>query len=310
MSGNTYSQDLRRLYTDEDLADDSSVYIFCPMHVDKRRPSMRVYYDGAKCFTCGAYLSRKKLIADVDEREPWRLTAVKIGGVGRSKPSRPVLRLEEIRTLARMAHDSLLKSHQDYLAKRGLSGATIERYQLGHYGLGYTIPVFNEIGEVVTIKFRRDDSMVSLEDAITPKYWGIRGHNTPQVYPWPVTPGESVVLLEGEFDALLLRQHGVNAYSLTSGAASWNKITETTFPSRTMVSVLYDNDAAGEAAASELSGHLTRMGYTYVDSGLLVPAPYKDVTELWQHDPHEFHQLVWSYSWTQPTSPPLAASHT
>lgn len=301
---NTFEGDLRELYTDEDLSETTPVYIYCPMHADRRRPSMRVYPTGAKCFTCGAWLSRRQLIERV---EPERITAAKMHSSGRSlKAARPALRVEEIRVLARMAHQSLTRAHRDYYHKRGLDDATIDRHQLGHYGFGYTIPVFDDMGEVVAVKFRRDDALAS-ED--TPKYWGLRSHNEPRVYPWPVTPGESIVLVEGEFDCLILRQRGVNAYTLTSGAASWSKITETTLPPNTLVIVLYDSDAAGEEASAALATHLVKMGYDYSKAGLLVPAPYKDVTELWQNDPNAFNRLAWSYQWTQSTqqTTPLSA---
>lgn len=34
------------------------VYVYCPEHEDTHRPSMRVYPNGATCFTCGAYVNR------------------------------------------------------------------------------------------------------------------------------------------------------------------------------------------------------------------------------------------------------------
>lgn len=302
---NTFSGDLRELYCDEDLSPDTAVYIYCPVHVDKRRPSMRVYEDGAKCFTCGAYLSRKALRAKVVADEPWRITAAKLGQTGRSaKPGRPILRPAEIQTLAQVAATLLSGGENDFFARRGIHYPTQRMYQLGHYGLGYTIPVFDgpvdHGGVVVTIKFRRDEYLAGRDYDLThtPKYWGLRGHNEARVYPWPVQPGEAILLVEGELDALLLREHGVNAYSLTSGAGSWKQIHETTFPAKTRIAVVYDSDAAGEAAAAALPAHLRRMGYEYVDTGSIVPSEYKDVTELWQQNVHEFLQLAWSYQWT------------
>lgn len=306
----TYDGDLRELYTDEDLSPTTAVYIHCPMHVDKRRPSMRVYSDGAKCFTCGAYLSRRSLL---EKAEPERITAAKTGSSGRStKAARPELRVEEIRVLARMAHQNMSFDAMGYFEGRGLRPETITRYMLGHYGYGFTVPVFNsEDGEVLTVKFRRDDYIA---DQDTPKYWGLRGHNEPRVYPWPVTLEEpTIVLVEGEFDALVLRQTGIPAYTLTSGAASWSKISQATFPAGTHVILLYDNDEAGREALAHLPGHLERMGYT--SSLVTLPSTAKDVSAMAMEEPEAFERFtttmrntLWTPNRTPLSTPPSVVS--
>lgn len=286
----TFDGDLRELYTDEDLSPTTAVYIHCPMHVDKRRPSMRVYAEGAKCFTCGAYLSRRALL---EKAEPDRITAAKLHSSGRSqKVARPELRVEEIRVLARIAAEVSTPDELSYFENRGLTPETVGRYWLGHYGFGYTIPVFSSDGgmvnDIVTVKFRRDEYL-AYDD--TPKYWGLRGHNEPRVYPWPVPAEEKhIILVEGEFDCLILRQAGLSAYTLTSGAASWNKINQTTFPTHTHITLLYDSDEAGLEAEGHLLEHLPKMGYGADSLGL--PPGVKDISELAVEHPDQFNEFV------------------
>jgi DNA primase len=223
--------------------------------------------------------------------------------------------VEEIRVLARLAAETMTRDVREYFEGRGLTQATTDRYWLGRYGYGFTIPVFDsEDGQVVTLKFRRDDLIA---DENTPKYWGLRGHNEPRVYPWPVTPDDAtIVLVEGEFDCLILRQAGVNAFSLTSGAASWNKITQATFPAGTRVVVLYDCDPAGIEAVSHLVNHLPKMGY--LTELMTLPPGIKDISEMAVKEPKHFTAYVktirntlWTpqnQPMTTPTTPPLVVS--
>lgn len=263
---NTMLSDIRSVFTDATLSPTQVVHIFCPMHPDVRKPSMAVYPDGhAYCFTCGAYLSRRKLLEHINKTWPEAITAAKLGS--RSRPvglSRPTFSRTEIDVMGQLAHTTMTMEHRRYFRSRGLTDDTIDTYKLGHYGFGYTLPLFEEeatSGPMASLRFRRDDKIAAAD---APKYWGIRGSNEVSVYPFPVKETTThLFLLEGEFDALLLRQEGLNAYSLTNGARAHQKVKDWTLllPKQTKVSILYDKDAAGEEAATSLQHTLVEQDY-------------------------------------------------
>lgn len=303
MSENNYAGDLRELFTDESLTS-SPVYIYCMAHPDTRRPSMAVYEDSAYCFTCGLWVSRRKLLAWVESEDPGLITAAKLHSTSRLRQRvRPQLRREEIETLARMAHENLTSNARCYFTERGLTSSTVERYQLGHYGAGYTLPIFDGEGRVQTIRFRRDDAN-ALPKETTPKYWGLRGSNEVTVYPFPITEqARSIILTEGEFDALLLRQEGLDAYSLTNGARAWQKVKDFTLliPRSTRIRLHYDNDTAGQEAMEQMQTELEAQGYS-VERSRLYPSDDKDLTEMRQQHSERFFHLVSALTeWTHPT---------
>jgi hypothetical protein len=295
---NTYPSDLRELYTDEPLSDTTPVYIYCPMHPDVNRPSMRVYEGGAYCFTCGTYLSREKLLRHISDVDPELITYTKLMKTQNKRlRARPTLRKEEIAVLAKMAHENLTSSQRRFYRSRGLYDATVERYRLGHYGMGYTLPVLTaeDDATVETLRFRRDDEQSFDEHWAPPKYWGVRGSNELMVYPFPIAPTTApVILTEGEFDALILRQEGFRAFSFTNGAQSWKRIKDWSrlLPTGAPILVQYDNDAPGREAATGLAAALIGQGFTATSSA---PQNWKDISELRSQSPEEFfaylHQL-------------------
>jgi hypothetical protein len=83
--------------------------------------------------------------------------------------------------------------------KRGLRASTLGRYRLGWDGEAFTLPVFGPGGKLVNLRRRR---LAPLAKPI-----GLRGRGS-QLYP-DVPAGRGVLLLAGEFDALLARQKGL-----------------------------------------------------------------------------------------------------
>jgi hypothetical protein len=103
-----------------------------------------------------------------------------------------------------------------YLArKRGLTMRTLRRSGIG-WDKGskcFTIPIPNAQGEIVNLVRRPWPATTP------PKYKVLAGRGMPervQVYPLPLRPGP-VLAVGGLLDALLARQHGLNAVSGTHG---------------------------------------------------------------------------------------------
>lgn len=172
----------------------------------------------------------------------------------RAKPKRPPEQLPSEAEISRW--QAVLDNHGEtylpWLGKaRGLKRATIQDARLGldRSEARITIPVWDEFGELTNVR-RYSPSM-------NPKIRGLTGRSV-DLYPaWLPPPPEnrlasgSLILCEGEWDALIARQHGLWAMTGTGGKATWKP----EWSSRLLglgvrrVAVIYDaGDALPESA--------------------------------------------------------------
>ena len=156
----------------------------------------------------------------------------------------------------------------DWLRQRGLSDETIKKAMLGHDTTRFTIPVFDEAGKLLTIRYRRDD-LYGTEwwDSYRhtlhkiPKYSGLSNYNESVIFPAGGLSQRHVLVTEGEFDALLLRQYGYNAITVTNGAGNLMKLLELLPASIDTIYIVGDQDAVGRPASRDLFIHATKAGY-------------------------------------------------
>jgi hypothetical protein len=136
--------------------------------------------------------------------------------------------------------------------KRGLTEATIRRWQLGHDGQRYFIPIRDELNRVVNV--RRYLPGAAAADKIISWRAGFGGA---RVWPYDTifAPGGSVHLFEGEMDCLLALQSGLPAMTATGGAGTWRDVWSPLFRGRDVI-VCYDADAAGRAGAAQVASRL------------------------------------------------------
>jgi hypothetical protein len=128
-----------------------------------------------------------------------------------------------------------------WLLARGLSHATVNRYRLGHTGTAFSIPI--PLAGGYSYKLRRDDRY---SDPDAPRYRNPKG--MPTVLYRPNPRGVTSAICEGELDALLLAQLGIDAITSTGGAGDLvRRIRGIALPRR--VYILTDQDDAGEQAA-------------------------------------------------------------
>jgi DNA primase len=100
-------------------------------------------------------------------------------------------------------------------------------------------------------------------------------------------------MTEGEFDALLLWQHGIPAFSLTNGDKSWRKLNWIAPLERVQRLILCrDQDVAGKTATEGLIDAVHEALPTLIIHPLGWNCQGKDVTELWQLNPRGFALLV------------------
>jgi len=132
----------------------------------------------------------------------------------------------------------------EYLyTKRGLSRATIDDYQIGWHDFRkrYVIPVYDDAGALVSLRYYLPDPPQG-----QPK---MLGHKGCPVTLFPTLPPSGPVLFcEGEWDALLLRQHGFPAVTTTGGKGASLEPWSSGVAGR-HVAYLYDVGAEEEAEA-------------------------------------------------------------
>lgn len=128
-----------------------------------------------------------------------------------------------------------------WLHKRTITDSVISTYGI-HWNpetRQIVIPVRDEKGELIFNKYRRDPM-----ETTGPKYLYDRGGRTSLFGVEQMLVGTSVVVTEGEMDALVLASHNILAVSSTGGCMSFQKEWATWFSGRD-VYICYDTDEAG-----------------------------------------------------------------
>lgn len=176
-------------------------------------------------------------------------------------------------------HAALLTSDAplDYLLdQRGLTIETIKRFELGwdKETDAITIPISDERHELHNVKRRY------LAPARDPKITGLR--RPAELYPIRVLEANplTLVVAEGEFDCLLLNQHGIAAITSTAGTTWKREWDRHVFGRR--VAVLYDAGDDSFEKAERRAGELLAAGARDawpVDLSRAGFAPNEDVTD-------------------------------
>jgi len=174
----------------------------------------------------------------------------------------------------------------EYLQRRGLTAETIRQARLG-WTPGVMIPIDDGARywrvSGITLSWHDGDRVALVKIRRLGEFKGSKYieayRDKPALYPTPeaVRPGKPLVVVEGEFDALLLGQAlGDLAAVLTLGSASSKP--EAPILMRLLAAspwfVATDNDPAGDLAAKEWPARAIRVR---------PPAPCKDWTEAHQY---------------------------
>lgn len=237
--------------------------ITCPRHADTDA-SLAVYHDHGWCYGGCGWFSPDDLLAQSRTRLEDLPTASP--STVKAEVKLPSPTMIEIWHRNLIDPTSATASRVDWLTERGISLATMERHRLGHTGRYFTIPIWSRGhagapgSRLVGIRRRRDDIYC---DPDAPKY--LHPYGQPALIYRPNPQGKVVAITEGEFDALLLAQHGIDAMTSTGGSGKLGKAFDGwTF--RRPVYVMTDQDEAGEIAYQELAegidGNVIRVRWT------------------------------------------------
>lgn len=186
--------------------------------------------------------------------------------------------------------------------RRGFNIETIRRYQIGHDGQRYYIPIRDEIGRVVNIRrylpgASGADKMIS---------WRT-GYGSARLWPFDSIAdlARPVLLLEGEMDCLLALQNGFNAMTATGGAGTWRDAWTPMFRGRDVL-VCYDVDEAGRAGAAQVATKLYGQARTIKLINLPISEPagadFTDYIHGHGHTADDFRALAESTTAYQATS--------
>lgn len=148
-------------------------------------------------------------------------------------------------------HERLMTSerHHSFMNdRRGIDDDTLAEFGIGWDGRKYTIPIWDEDGELVNV--RRYNPKATEHKY---KMVNIPGHGTGRIYGLDtLEENHEVVLAEGELDRLVAIQQGLPAVTHTSGASVFQRAWARLFRGK-VVYVAYDDDESGDKGAAKVA---------------------------------------------------------
>ncbi len=137
--------------------------------------------------------------------------------------------------------------------QRGLTLDTIKKFKLGFHKNRITIPIFDEENTCRNIRYyaflNRGDGMKLLNHTDDSEY----NFGRMRLFPIENLVNKKILIVEGEMDAILANQLGINAVTATSGAGSFNKLWIPKYFKNKSVYICYDIDQAGEVGAVKVA---------------------------------------------------------
>lgn len=242
--GNERTLDIRYLATDFPYLD-KPTKVLCPFHED-HNPSLYIYPDHTYCYTCGAHETADQFIqrlgVDPSKIPKRQHSTTQLKRVASRKHN------SDVETMVGVWHRTLMLGRRQYRKAwyydRGIWESTIKRFQLGHTGDRFSIPLWNG-NRITSYQLRRDDQYCDPEDI---RYLSETGGNESLWYTHGNMP---LVIVEGPLDAILVAQYGYATVTTIRGAAQLaNELRAFHFPPRTVIAV--DQDLAGRRAETDL----------------------------------------------------------
>jgi len=164
------------------------------------------------------------------------------------------------------------------LDDRKLSMETLDHHDIGYDGKRkrYTIPIRDENGALVNI--RRYDPNA---EGGTPKMRNATGHGSPpRLYPIENLDNDTVLIGEGEWDALIHSQNAMPTVTGTHGVGTWLSEWSKLFKGKT-VYICFDNDKEGRIGAKKAARSLLPHAAEVWIVAVPAKREHDDLSDLW-----------------------------
>ena len=236
---------------------DNWVTGLCPFHNDTKNSF--AFNRESLAWVCFAPSCGKGSVFDflmLSSGRSFKDTLLELGdkaGVSRpfkEKPKRPPIKEKLVKQWQSNLNDEVLRYLRE---KRGLSDATIKKYQIGWdvKRQRNTIPIRDDRGNLVNVRLhnaKKDPKIINYTEGKW-KYGSparLFGLNELVKY-----KGKQVIITEGEWDRLLLQQEGMMAVTSTHGCSVFRPEWIRFFKDKD-VSLIYDCDKEGQAAVNTI----------------------------------------------------------
>lgn len=244
--------------------------VACPFHRDDN-PSATVNTDNSLfyCPVCGVGYNEVQFVS-------------KVNGISIINATKILEKLDDTITEQwGVVEKAELWGDLEFLSevRKLVSDETIEKLNLGMTYVGKNkflgIPIFyNNI--VIDVK-----NYNILKHADSPKLIGTKGNSNGNLFPYDEIKDGVIYIVEGEKDAIVARDFGLNAVTLTGGAsAKPNQLATAKLKGRDIV-IIYDNDQAGVEGRESLykALHGIANSIKYIDISDIVSRPKEDFTD-------------------------------
>jgi hypothetical protein len=272
---------LRPYLVGERPRDDGEWDLHCPLHDDKKRSAQINFEKGVwYCHAEGIGGNVNELLEQIDD---WVPPPNPSTNGHAAPPDLEVVSDAKVRgwCSALMSNEVAL---EDLVALRGLKTKTLAEYEIGWDSSNncYTIPVRSESGDILNVRRYQTRPPSGRR-----KIWGIKGINSPQLYPIKALEADEIIICEGELDAIITNQNGFPAITKTGAALSWEGRWSEKFAGK-FVYLCHDCDETGQKANRKIGHFLAK----FAAEVRIVHLPYpitekggKDLTDWWvEHD--------------------------
>lgn len=169
---------------------------------------------------------------------------------------------------------------------RGFTDETIERWKLGWDGQRVTIPVWDSDGKLRNVRRYKRDAADG--DKMLPLATGSEAAT--RLHPPIVGKFDELILVEGEWDMMLMQQNGFdNTLTVTSGAGIFKQDWVPDFAGK-KVTIWFDNDDAGRKGATRVANMLAPVASVAIANVPGLP-PKGDATDFFAGQGRDVDEL-------------------
>jgi 5S rRNA maturation endonuclease (ribonuclease M5) len=284
---------LQDYFVTEEPREDGEWYLLCPLHEDvTRSASINVY---SAQFFCQAGCGGGTVKELIQRKSSWIPPNTEAAARKRKNGHHPERVEEAVNTAMVDAWAMNLMGEEaaldEIVGLRGLTSDTLKRFKIGwdrdkHV---FTIPVYAPDGELWNVR------RYTPRPKGDTKIWGLTGRNTPQLYPSNQLVHDTIIICEGEWDAIATIQAGYAAITRTGAATVWKAEWNELFRGK-LVYICHDADETGAEANKRVARAVSKVAADV----RIVELPYavekkhgKDLSDFWmEHDRETFERLL------------------